>query len=153
MPSTANNRRILAIAQTGFKKEIVAALKPAVEQVQGVILRYANADDQIPLNNKNAVQAQVGAIIDSFFVGVDGRSPYGADGTTPLAPYPRVLNKWLAMVQAMMVVAEYNWMRKNIPQDIQDYLTRTPSRDIPVKEIEQLTDEQIEQLRLFRPNP
>lgn len=153
MRTTANNRRILAIAQTGFKKELIAEFKPVVERIQGVILLYENSDGLVDRNQINNMQARAGAILDSFFVGADGRSPYGADGTMPLAPYPRILNKWLAMVQAMMVVAEYKWMRKNIPQEIQDYLTRTPSREVPIKEITELTDEQIEALRLFRPNP
>jgi len=153
MATTANNKRILAIAQKGFRDEIKEAFTRLAERISGVVLFHQNADGIIPLERKTRVQAQVGAIVDSFFVGQDGRSAFGRDGVTPLAEYPRILNKWLAMVQAMMVVAEYNWMRKNIPDDIQAWLVSTPSRPVPVQEIEDLTDEQIEALRLFRPNP
>ncbi len=153
MASTANNRRVLASAQKGFQQEIVEAYRALTERIKGVIMIHADGEGNIPLSNLNRVQTQAGAILDSFFVGVDGRSAYGQDGVTPLAIYPRILNKWLAMAQAKMVLAEYQWMRKHIPDDIQDYLIGARSRGVPIKEITDLTDEMTDALRLFRPNP
>lgn len=153
MQTTANNRRILASAQVGFKKDFITEFKPIVQRIQGVIRVYEGSDGLIQSSLLNTVQAQAGAILDRFFVGANGRSAYGRDGTTPLAPYPRILNRWIAMAQAQMVIAEYKWMRRNIPDDIQNYLTRSPSREVPIKEIAELTEEQIEALRLFHPNP
>jgi len=153
MRTTANNRRVLAVAQKGFRREVKQGFTRVAERIGAVVLVNADSEGLIPLARKNRVQAQIGAILDSFFVGADGRSPFGQDGITPLAEYPRILNKWIAMSQAMMVVAEYNWMRRNIPDDIQAWLVSTPSRPVPVAEIEGLSEEQIEALRLFRPNP
>lgn len=151
---TVANKRVLASAQRGFRREIGEAYTALGRRIAGMILIYADGDGLIPLNRLSRVQAQTGNILTGFFVGLDGRSPFGEDGTTPLAEYPRILNKWLAMSSARMVVAQYKWMRKHVPDDIQEWLTRTPSRDVPIKEIlADLTDEQIEALRLFRANP
>ncbi len=166
--TTANNKRILAMAQKGFRRDVRAMFTQMAERVGAVVLMSADSDGMVPRSQQSYVQSQTGEVIDSYFLGAndqllfgsgylagrDVRSPYGEDGITPLAEYPRILNKWIAMAQAMMVIAEYNWMRRNIPEDIQLWLSRTPSRDAPVKEmIDELTEEQIEALRLFRPNP
>lgn len=153
MADTIKNRRVLASAQRGFRTEIRDAYNALGERIRGMILIYADREGQIPLNQLSRLQGQVGDVLSGFFVGADGRSPFGQDGVTPLAEFPRILNRWLAMVQAMMVMAQYRWMRRHVPDDIQTYLMLTPSRDVPIKEIDELTDEMIDALRLFRPNP
>jgi len=167
MQTTANNRRVLAVAQKGFREDVKAMFTQMAKRIGGVVLTSGDNDGNIPRSQQVYVQTQIGRIVDEYFIGggndlvfgndyfagMEVRRPFGDDGVTPLAEFPRILNKWLAMAQAMMVVAEYKWMRRNIPDDIQAWLVSAPSRPVPVAEIEGLSEEQIEALRLFRPNP
>lgn len=156
MPSEIKNRRVLASTQVGFRKEVGKAYTKLGQRIAGVILFHADHEDKIPLNKLSRVQAQTGAILSSFFVGMDGRSPFAEDGTTPLAEFPRILNKWIGMSVGRMVLAHTAWMQKNVPEDVLNWLSSVQSRDVPIKEIAfeiALSNAEIDALLLFRPNP
>ncbi len=153
--ATIANKRLMAINQKGFKTEIGTAFAGLGEQLRGVILRYADASGIIPVRQIGNVQREAGNMLVRFFVGMDGRSPFAQDGITPLATYPRILNKWLARVVADNVLVHSRWMKRNVPEDVYDWLATVPSRSAPivVSEMIHLSLAEIDALRLFHPNP
>lgn len=165
--AVVGDNRLFAMAQRGFRREAVAMFRDLGQQVRGVVLANADADGSINPNRLGAIQAQAGRIIERAFVGADGRSPFGQDGVTPLAEYPRILNKWLAYTAGATVMAHHRQMKRTMPDDVFTLLIRAPSRPVPVTQSGtgqavreakafnpgDLTEDEIKALRIFSPNP
>lgn len=127
-------KRLLAIAQRGFRNDLVNAMKALAADLSVVLLQGAagQGNQPIPRHVVPTVRTQVEQKIIRFFVGADGRSPFGTDGVTPLAKYPELLNKWYAWVVAQQVLAQHNWMKRNLPDDVFQFLARRSQRKLPV---------------------
>jgi len=176
------DNKLFAMAQRGFRREAVALFKSLGQQISGVVRANADANGRIDPSRLPTIQAQAGRILERAFVGIDGRSPFAADGVTPLAEYPRILNKWLAYAAGATVMAHYRYLKRTMPNDVFEALRRQPARPVPVRQslpvVEllhalggkprqsrwsvreakpvnpaDLTELQIEDLRLFSPNP
>lgn len=148
------NRRLMAKAQKGFKQDISQAFAQLGTNMRGVLLRYADNEGAIAIKQTGNIQRDLGNMLTRFFVGQDGRNAFGGDGYTPLAEYPRILNKWLAQTVADQVAAHYKWMKGYVPEDVFNWLTSVSSRDVPVLVSEMtLSNEEVEALRIFHPNP
>lgn len=159
-------RRTPAVAQRGFRKDISAALLQEVSTpVSGILTRYSRNNGTIPRQFEARVVGEVGRVVQRFFVGLDGRSPFADDGVTALATYPRLLNKWLVYVTAKVVYEHRDWMQKNAPEDVFNWLAGRPLPVVStVAEVEnpylQRPDESLEAykerlagIRIFQPNP
>lgn len=109
---------------TGFKREIKPVFQGVIDRIGGIIARNADRAGTVPLNRLRDVQTEAGAAVDSMFVGVDGRSAYAPDEVTPLAPYPRVLNKWLVLASWGVVEAHQRYIRSHTPDTLFSWLTR-----------------------------
>lgn len=161
------DNKLFAMAQRGFRREAVTLFKSLGQQISGVVRANADANGRIDPSRLPSIQAQAGRILERAFVGIDGRSPFAADGVTPLAEYPRILNKWLAYAAGATVMAHYRYLSRTMPADVFESLRRQPARAVPVRQSlagapvrevkavnpDDLTPQQIEDLRLFSPNP
>lgn len=129
MPVPVPGVSILARAQKGFREDYKRILKPAVEQISGVIARAANTDGIIDPNQIDHVKTTSHNILQRVFVGSDGRNAY-ANGATPLAPYPRIVNKWVVYVTLKNIQAHKLWLKRNTPSDLYHWLAtaRRPER-------------------------
>jgi hypothetical protein len=165
--TVVGDNKLFAMAQRGFRREAVAMFRDVGAQVRGVVLANANPDGTIPQERIARIQTQAGRILERAFVGMDGRSPFGADGVTPLAEYPRILNKWLAFAAGATVMAHHRYLKRTMPDDVFNALARQPARPVPVRQSvpglpiaerapvnpDDLTEAQIAALRIFSPNP
>lgn len=161
--ATISGARILGAAQRGFRKEAGTLFLQAADQIAGVLARYADADDQIPRDRIDDVQRAAGEIVQALFVSEDGRSAFGRDAVTALAPFPQLLNKWYVAVTYRVVQAHHDWLRRNVPEDVFAWLAGQPvprsfgEIENPFLRRDDESDDayrvRLQQLRLFEPNP
>ena len=118
-------------ALRGFKAEINAALLSEVLlPMQALLVQAATALAEdgktaiIPPSNQRRILQEAGDLTQRFFVGADMRHPFGANGVEPLATYPRILNTWLAWVTYKVVESHEKVMRKLLPADLAEWLSR-----------------------------
>lgn len=130
--TTIASQRILAIAQRGLRRDLTDALKQVASRISGIIVRYSGADGVIQPDEEQSILQQSGDVVTRFFVGVDGRNAFARDGVTPLATYPRLLNKWYAFTVWQVSQGHVTQMRaalKNSP-DVAGWLgTAQPKRE------------------------
>lgn len=122
MPQVIPGTRALPIAQKGFREGYKAILRPAVEQISGVLLRSAGLDGKIDPRRERQVLAAIGAIVDRVFVGYDGRHAYAEDEGTPLSPFATLMNTWVASVTVKAVRNHQQWMKQHMPEDVYRWL-------------------------------
>jgi len=124
MPQVIPGTKALPIAQKGFREGYKAILRPAAEQIGAVLQRYAGADGAIDPRRERQVLSATGQIIDRVFVGSDGRHAYAEDEATPLSPFARLINIWVASVTVKAVYNQRNWMKRHVPEDVYNWLSR-----------------------------
>lgn len=102
--------------------DVRGAFTPAVDRIRGILLRAADADGVIDPRRDDAVIAQVGEVVMRLFVGENGRSAYDADGVTPLAPFPELLNRWYVRVVMAEILPHRDYMKAQLPEDVYQWL-------------------------------
>jgi hypothetical protein len=108
-------RKALTQAQSGARREIREVLQRGADDIRRELVRSADADRSIPADRREQVLINVGNIIMRMFVGEDGYRAYGDEnGAEALAPYPRVLSKWLFEVQAQVVLAHAAYAKRQL---------------------------------------
>lgn len=117
-------------AYNAFKPALGDALKPVVQQAQGLIVRAALPDGSIPQSQQANLLRDVGNLVQRFFVGTDYRQAYAADGVTPLAEYPKLLNYWIAWATYQAILPHSRYMQKQLPTDVQAWLRQRMSREL-----------------------
>lgn len=127
MPSNIPGSRALYSALAGLQEDMEVLFQSLLDQIVGVLARYADANGVIPPQRIRDVQRDAGRLVDATFVGSDGRSPYAPDGITPLAPYPRTLNYWLVAVTIAVVEPHERQLRRSLPVEVFAWLQRPPS--------------------------
>jgi hypothetical protein len=125
MRPIATSRQLLA-EQVALRKAVRAMFADMASRLTGLIVRSADGGERIPSTRERRVLTSARAIVSGYFVGSDGRNAFAEDGVTALAPYPQILNYHVAHVQYRVATAHRDWMRRNVPEDIQDWLTRRP---------------------------
>lgn len=146
-------KRLLASAQKGFRDEIRQEYALVARQIRSAILRYADADGQIAVRDGARVRWDAGELAARMFA-LSDRQVFREDGVTPLTRYAWVLMKWYVKAVVDVVVAHRDWMRRELPEDVWRYLSTAPTRDLDFDRVqEQLTQQQINDLRIFHPNP
>jgi len=128
MPTLATTRQ-LASAQAQFRRDAVVLFRDVAARISGTLLAYTNADGVIPPAQEQRVRGDVGALVSDLFtarssssVYSDGRAPFAADGTTPLASYPRLLNEALARGIAGVVAQHYKQIQTAAPPSVWRWL-------------------------------
>jgi hypothetical protein len=121
--------RHLFIAQAGVRHDVRKMFERMNDELGGAVFRYT-INGKIPAQREQDVLTSAARIVDRYFVGSDGRHPYDKDGVTPLAEYPRILNKWLVTVTQQVVYSQRDWMRHNIPDDVYRFLHTVKSKSV-----------------------
>ncbi len=127
--SVVVSRKPFAMALAAFKRQFTEVMTAAAQQVAGVVIRYAGEDGLISTKEAETITAQAAQIIRRVFVDADGQA-LTAEGA-PLSPYARLLMAACAYATDAQVLRQENWMRANVPDDIQAALTDSPR---PAKE-------------------
>lgn len=137
--------------------------KSALPAIQTLINGATDREGKLIFSQRERVAQQAGEIIHRLFVGRDGRNAFASDGVTAQAAFPQLLNQFYVRVTLEAVYAQRNWMQKNIPTDIFQWLSRSrfdirlAEAENPFLRNEGETDEEFLQrmrdLRVFHPNP
>lgn len=137
---TLSNRRILLRALKGFDADFKAAAREVADQARGRLIRSTTrssspkailtrsagddqADSKIDLRVLPSIQRDVGRMVEGLFVGADGRSSYAADGVTPMAQFPLLLNKWVVWATVQIAVQHRDYMQKRLPDELVQWLS------------------------------
>lgn len=125
---TIAGERVLAIAQRGMKKDMIAALKKVAAEISGIVVRYAGLDGVIQPSEETIILTEAGKIVDRFFVGPDGRNAFARDGVTPLAPFPAILNKWYVFVVWQISQSHHTQMGQSLVNavEVSHWLSTAP---------------------------
>ena len=118
------SRRGLVLAQAGVRRDMTTVLRAGAETARGVLPRFSDSTGRIPERKLNLALAAVGQTVSDLFTGRDNRSAFGDDGVLPFAPYPRVLNQWIAFACYQAVIQHTDWLQNNAPRDVFQYLKR-----------------------------
>lgn len=135
------SRRPLTLALAGVRRDVTGAFQQGIREMSSALIQNADGNGTIPAVRQVAVRAQIKQITSNLFTG-PGDQPFAPDGVTALAPYPRLLNKWLAWSVYQAVQQHEKWMRRHVPQDVLHRLQMGRRRIVS----EQNTS-------LFQPNP
>lgn len=163
-PKTAKRpiaaQRTLFVAQAGMKRDIKAMFSKMSNDLAALALRYAGgADRPISTAKENTFLSEAGNIVSRYFVGVDGRSAFGTNGIVALAPFPAILNKWIYRTTKLVIDAHSAWMRRTLPEDVIEYLSRknTKRRQAEFRVQEDKLPKELEDLmralRIFHNDP
>lgn len=128
------SKKPLLLAQAGFKKDIRQLFRRAAENMQTVLLRYQDANGKIPLERQRDARRAVGRIASDLFTPYDNRSAYADDGVTPLAEYPRLLNKWIAFSVYQAVKVQGAWIKQHTPRDVYHFLSHASGKNKLIRE-------------------
>ncbi|MFA5378941.1 MAG: hypothetical protein WC455_24520 [Dehalococcoidia bacterium] len=137
-----------------MQRELSALFGDLSQRIGGVLLAASGPDGLIPQEAQERTRIAAGRLVDEVFTreqpGRRGNHAYSFDGVTPLAPYPALLNRYLARAMREAVEPHTRYMQRVAPEDVKAMLT---SRTRRIVEMEQPTLPGFDSLRLFRPNP
>jgi hypothetical protein len=115
---------ILYETQADVAPEMIAAFLPAVNSIRRILREAEGSDGKLSARRARDfnVLPRVGDVVMRLYVGEDGRSPYADDGFTPLAPFPRLLNRWMYRVTRGVVQAHSDYLNTVMPDDVKAML-------------------------------
>lgn len=116
--------KFLVAEQVAARRAIRALFGEMATQLAGLVVRSAGGRERVPTSAERRVLTAASGIVAGFFIGFDGRNAFAEDGVTALAPYPQLLNLHVARVQRNVVLAQRDWMARNVPDDVQQGLRR-----------------------------
>lgn len=108
-----------------FQNEFNDLMLVHVRHLQGLIVQNSVTVDGktiVPRSAQQRLLTDAGNYVQRIFVGSDYRSAYASDGVTPLADYPKLLNKWLVWVTYKVVDSHAKYMARALPDDIKQWL-------------------------------
>jgi hypothetical protein len=132
VPETIAGSRALYVALSAAQKRFGDQFQGSADRIAGILARYTGPDGKILLNRERDVLAEVERLIESQFVGADGRNPFGRDGATPLAPFPTILNNLIQEVVFGAVKPQSNYMERHTPDDVKAWLRTSKPRRPPL---------------------
>ena len=144
------------------RQEVVKMFRGVLPTLQVLINGATDSEGKLVFSQRQRVAQQAGNLIHSLFVGPDGRNAFAQDGVTALSPFAQILNSFYVRVTMEAIYAQRNWLKKNIPSDVFQWLARQRF-DIRLSEAENPflrrdgeTNEEFMQrmrdLRIFDPN-
>lgn len=120
MASVPSTRLLYSrLQEKRMNTQLGIVFQPTIDRLVSLVTSFG---ETIPPERLNEITAQAGKIVESTFVGSDGRNAFGADGITALAPFPRWLNTEMASIQTEVVLAHRDTMQRLSPLDVWQYL-------------------------------
>jgi hypothetical protein len=127
-------------------------------------LSTASLNDEnrtLDTRQRDRVLREVGELVQGLFV-AEGRFAFEADGVTARSPFAQLLNGFYVRVTMEAVYGQHDWLKKRIPADVFQFLSRAQPLNLGEAENPHLrrdgeSDEAFRQrlkdLRIFEPNP
>jgi hypothetical protein len=123
-----SSNRALIRAQAGARAELITLFKETSSTARVRLLVSARPDGTIPPSASEDVTRDIGEMVQRVFVGSDGRKAFAQDNTA-LSRFGDSLNRWVAWVSAEAVLTHHNWLKKNAPPDVFEWL-KLPPRNV-----------------------
>lgn len=120
--ATIGGTRALYSAQAQFKREFDALLREVATYATGVLTQAASPDGSIDPSRLKTLKQQIGQRVESVFVPLGTQEGLAQDGRG-LAPYGRLLMRWISYAVANVVDSHRLYMERSLPQDVQRWLT------------------------------
>lgn len=136
--------RVLASVQYGFRRDVQKLFRKAVNEMSLILQRDADPSGKIPANQQLATREKIREVVSRLFT--TNQRAYLDDGVTATSPYAQLLNVYYTKAVEGAVLAQYKWMKANVPDDVFRYLATTQTQPLPVSEMVEGAD------RIFRPN-
>ncbi|MBX3081705.1 MAG: hypothetical protein KF716_08715 [Anaerolineae bacterium] len=160
-PAQIGGARTLMLAQASARRAFTEMYRQLAGEIGGLALAFAlSPDAPIPAARSQQFVAAAGQVATRYFVGSDGRSPFGTDGVTPLANYPRILNEALYTATKLPVVAQAKWLKRHLPEDIFAWMAGAKRKSLQESRVAEDLNDEIrkfyEKYRfwyVFHPNP
>jgi hypothetical protein len=145
------------------RKSVGELFKSVMPTLQAYINIATDSEGNLVFSRRAETARLAGEAVHRLFVGQDGRSAFAQDGVSAVSKYSQLLNEFYVRVTLEAVYAQRAWLKKNVPADIFQWLSRSRF-DIRLSESENPfirrdgeTDEEFMQrmrdLRVFHPNP
>lgn len=139
-----------------------AMFRSIIPRLQSLVISASDADGNLQMSQRPRVVAAASDLVMSLFALPDGRV-FAEDGVTALTPFAQMLNEFYVRVVMEAIYTQRNWMQKNMPTDLFDWLAGQ-NFDINLSEAENPflrhdgeSDEafraRMADLRVFHPNP
>jgi hypothetical protein len=149
-------RTILPSAQVNFRHGMIGLMEAATGQISAALLRAADDDGIVPIEQLGNMQRQGRQILARVFGGQDAVSRSGR----PQSPYARILLEQIGLVTYQTVAAHQRFLKETLPPDLFAWLAAArPVREMVTVLAEQesleerfpsLTADEIRQIRQAR---
>lgn len=110
--------KLLPAEQKRIKTSVNTVFQDGADRIRAILLRYGPDGVAIRKQDETTVVNAAGTVVLRMFVGSDNRSAFAADGVTPTAAYPAVLNAALARIQAGAARVHQQWLEKTVDEDV-----------------------------------
>jgi hypothetical protein len=131
MPSPISGQRAMYSSLRRWNNDLAPALfRVMLDRIRAGLLVLATGEDgTIP----QALEARARSVVTNAVLPIftapsaqspypDKRAPFAADGVTAIAEYPRELNGEIARVTGAVVNGHYQYMKRNLPDDVLRWL-------------------------------
>lgn len=129
MAAAIGGTRALYSAQIGFKNALNAQFKDVTTYAAGILLQAAQSENStIDAARLSDIKRLIGARIEALFVPTGQAEGLGLGGR-PLAPYGALLTRWISFAALSIIDAHAIYMRRILPEDLQQWLSRSTARE------------------------
>lgn len=170
MTMPINYARVMPAAQVRFRTRFTSLMTTAADAIAAVVLRAADEDGIVPVEDAGRVSGEALVILDRVFLGDGGREVVRPDGM-PRSPYARILLEEIGRATYEIVLAHEAYLKRVLPGDVRFWMRQTAPvlemaphhqviRELTAAQVRErfplLTDEDVRKvvdLRIFDPNP
>lgn len=143
-------------------KSVQSMFESIIPNIQGMVLAASDAEGNLIFSQRPNIVRQASDLVMGLFATPEGQV-FADDGVTALTPFAQLLNELYVRVVMEAIYTQRNWMRKNLPEDLFNWLANQQF-DIQLSEAENPflrrpgeSDEaflnRMQDLRVFHPNP
>lgn len=129
--------------------------------VGGVITANADSEGNMLTERRGLILSRSAGIVAGYFYGDDGRNAYEPKNWQAQSQFAELLNRYYVRVVAEQVSIQNQWIQKNAPRDVYDWMRSINRRVLESNPFDQRQGETEEvyldrmkaDLRVFRANP
>lgn len=126
--ATIGSQQALYTLLRSYQNELRGELGGLASRLSDTLLLAADSDGRVMPSRQSEVRVELGSLVDEFFTGTvpgrRGRHPFGSDGVTPLAPYPKLLTRYIVRAIETVVEVHHAYLKRVVPADLQTALSQ-----------------------------
>jgi hypothetical protein len=163
LEATIPNTKAYRSSMKDVRSAVDLMFRSILPQINRSLSTASLNDDNKTLDtrHRDRVLREVGELVQGLFV-ADGRFAFASDGVTARSPFAQLLNTFYVRVTMEAVYGQHDWLKKRIPSDVFQFLSR--ARPLNLGEAENpflrrdgesddAFRQRLDDLRIFRANP